>query len=293
MPRPWRCSPVLQPNHLLSWLPVPGAEPSGHAAVWPPRPGEHPATSTARGWSPGASRLAGKQMPRASALQVSGPCADPAVPARGWQCLLPEKAGSQRVASTALQGRVRVWAGHPAACRGSGTSLTSSLGALAQHWPHRGPPAMHQPYLLARSCLRGLLASGQSALWCFAAGCSVPGWPCLGVEGTQHERCPSPEQAGNRAAGWWLGVPGCIGLQWVLSQKALLELRGSTFVIGCLSPVPSDSKGFVVRCSPGSAEAGIWLEKRPPGSAAPWGAATRSLSPPFSPGAFRHAFRPL
>lgn len=241
---PWHCSPALQPNHLLSWLLMPCAasRPMGRAerprcrlapALCVPWGAPSHSGSWVPTW-PGAGlqehHSLGKQMPYASASQVSDPCTNLAVPALGCQWLLWEEAGSHR-ASAALQGRA--WG------VGRVSRSLPQFGNQPDQFPRalarallptvlasQGPAGHTQPYLLARSCLQGLLTSSESALWCFAAGSSVLG-ATLGCRGTEHESCPSPEQAGKGGATWWLDVAGRIGLHRVSSQRALPKPQGS------------------------------------------------------------------
>lgn len=218
--RPWHCSPALQPNHLLSWLLCsPGiscgelARGQSRATAPPLAPAPWGAPSQGAGFQ--EHRTLGKQMPHASAPPVSSPCTNLAVPALGCQWLLREEAGSCG-ASAALQGKVRGVGRAPRSPPWFGNRPDQFPGAfvcasLPTALASQGPAGHTQPYLFTRSCLQELLASGQSALWCFAADSSVPG-AVLGCRGTEHESCPSPEQTGKGGATCWLDVPGCIGL---------------------------------------------------------------------------------
>lgn len=58
-----------------------------------------------------------------------------------------------------------------------------------------------QSYLLAGSCLQGLITSGQRALWCFAAGSNVLG-ATLGCRGTEYESCPKQDGKGEQPGVW-------------------------------------------------------------------------------------------
>lgn len=64
------------------------------------------------------------------------------------------------------------WAGLLTACLALGTGLTSSPGPWPAALTSQLPVIHVQPYLLAWSCLQGLITSGQSTHWCSAASSS-------------------------------------------------------------------------------------------------------------------------
>lgn len=158
-------------------------------AIWPlctrrsTQPRWVPRASTARGRCPGALCLgvanascAGFAGAGASCLGVAIAscagfadvlpmlrhcCACPGMP---W--LLREEPRAQRC--SAGQG---AWSGQ-GSCLAVGTGLTSSPGPWPAALASQRPVSHMQPYLLAWSCLQGLITSGQSSRWCSAAGSS-------------------------------------------------------------------------------------------------------------------------
>lgn len=143
------------------------------AAVWPlcTRRSTEPCwvlhASTATGWSPGASCLGVAKASCAAfagVLPVQRPCcACPGMPVAAAR-------GAWALCCSAEQG---AWSGQGStACLALGTGLTSSPGPWPAVLTSEQPVSHMQPYLLAWSCLQGLITSGQGTRWCSAAGSS-------------------------------------------------------------------------------------------------------------------------
>lgn len=171
-----------KPWESLALLPCPPAKPSALLAVSlgaerscrlaPVHLEEHPATvgpMCQHSQGLGSRRI----VPWGSRCLVSWLCRCPAR-AQILLCLsrMPVAAAARGAAGPALLCRAGCteWAGLLTACLALGTGLTSSPGPWPAALTSQRPVSRMQPYLLARSCLQGLITSGQSTRWCSAAG---------------------------------------------------------------------------------------------------------------------------
>lgn len=120
-------------------------------------------------------------------------------------CLgMPAAGGAGALCS--LQGRLHRVGRAPHSLPAFGTGLTSSPGPWPVALTSQQPVSHMQPYLLAWSCLQGLITSSQSTLWCSAASSSH-----AALQREQAQELLQPEQAGQGGQIWWLNVSGYIG----------------------------------------------------------------------------------